>query len=151
MSKASLIKFTDLFSFIGLCALISTGALLKFSLPPGSSGANIWGLTRHQWGDIHFYVSVGFLFLMSLHLFLHIKFIKQAIRGRAAREHNYRLVIGILSLLILVLLLFAPLLAPIEGEGMRGGRHNASNQSLLNGFTFIARDSFSDDRQFVAR
>jgi len=77
MNKASLVKLTDLFSFLGLIALISTGALLKFNLPPRSGGASIWGLTRHEWGDIQFYVSVSFLALISLHLLLHFRFIKK--------------------------------------------------------------------------
>jgi len=124
MNKARLLKLTDLFSFIGLLALISTGALLKFSLPPRSGGASVWGLTRHEWGDIHFYVSIIFLLLMSLHFLFHIKFIKKAIKGLASREQNYRLAIGFTGIVMLIVFLMAPVFSPVENDGERRGKHH---------------------------
>ncbi len=122
MNKASIIKLTDLISFIGLLALISTGALLKFSLPPGSGWASVWGLTRHEWGDIHFYISILFLVLMSVHLFFHLKFIKNAIIGKTQREQNYRLIIGIVSFVVLAIFIMAMLFSSVDSSGVRGGR-----------------------------
>ncbi|TKB45960.1 DUF4405 domain-containing protein [Thalassotalea mangrovi] len=120
MSKASLIKVVDLLSFIGLLALISTGSVLELILPAKSGAATVWGLTRHEWGDIHFYVSVIFLILLSLHLWLHIRFIKSVIVGKASREHNYRIAVGLVALLVLLLFTIAPLFSSVEDEG---GRH----------------------------
>lgn len=110
----------DLLSFIALLALISTGAVLKFTLPPRSSGASIWGLTRHEWADVHFYISVTFLIIISFHLFLHIKYIKKAVLGSASREHNYRLLIGAVSIIVLLLLLIAPVIAPVDSQERSG-------------------------------
>lgn len=114
MKTANLIKLTDLLSFIVLITMISTGAFLKFTLPPRSGGASVWGLTRHEWGDLHFYLSIAFLVLMTLHLLVHIRYIKSAILGRATREQGYRLVIGIVSLIVLVALAFAPMVSSID-------------------------------------
>ena len=119
MNKSSLIKLIDLLSFIGLSALISTGALIKFSLPPKSGGATIWGFTRHEWGDIHFYISLCFLCIITIHLFLHFKFIKAAIFGSASREIGYRIAVGFVGFVVLILLLLAPFISPIENEGER--------------------------------
>lgn len=117
MKKPELIKLVDFLSFLGLLVMMSTGMLLKFSLPPRSGGNSIWGMTRHDWGDIHFYASVVFLLLMTGHLFLHLKFIKTALRGRASRESSYRLAVGLACLIVLLALLFAPLVSPVSIEG----------------------------------
>ena len=119
MNKESLIKLIDLLSFIGLSALISTGALIKFSLPPRSGGATIWGLTRHEWGDIHFYISIGFLIIITLHLLLHLRFIKMAILGEATREVGYRLAVGVVGFVILIVFLLSPFISPVENIGER--------------------------------
>lgn len=108
MNRAKVVTLVDLGSFIALISLISTGALLKFSLPPRSGGHSILGLTRHDWGEVHFYISVCFLVFMSLHLVLHRQFIKSVFLGRGSREHNYRVVAGLVGLLTIVLFLFAP-------------------------------------------
>lgn len=119
MNKPGLIKLIDLLSFIGLSALMSTGALIKFSLPPRSGGTTIWGLTRHEWGDIHFYISICFLIIITIHLFLHLKFIKVAILGKASRETGYRIAVGFVGFFVLIMLLLSPFISPIENTGER--------------------------------
>src|SRR5690606_15083432 len=111
-------------SFVTLLLMISTGALLAFILRPQSGPATVWGLTRHEWGDIHFYISIVFLVLMTVHLFLHLGFIKKAIAGQATQLQSYRLIIGVLSFLVLLALAFAPFLAPVENQLDSGSRHH---------------------------
>lgn len=113
MNHSMLIKVVDLLSFTALTLMISTGTLLKFTLPPRSGGDEVWYLTRHDWGDIHFYLSVTFLILMSVHLITHLKFIKSVVTGKASAEKNYRIAIGILGLVALVFLAFAPVASPV--------------------------------------
>lgn len=125
MTKFHIIKLIDLFSFIGLASLISTGALMKFTLPPRSGAMSIWGLTRHDWGTIHYYIALIFLILISIHLLLHLGFIKAAILGKVSREVKYRLSIGIVGFIVLLLLLSAPFFSPIHNENTPGfGRQN---------------------------
>jgi hypothetical protein len=55
-------------------AMAATGLLLKFVLPPGSRGGQglqLWGFTRHEWGDIHFWLSVAMGALFIVHVALH--------------------------------------------------------------------------------
>jgi len=56
---------------VTLVFLTSTGLLLHGKLPPGSGRASIWGLTRHEWGDIHLVLACTFIVLIVLHLGLH--------------------------------------------------------------------------------
>lgn len=118
--KLQITKIIDMLSFINLVLILSTGIFIKYSLPPRSGGASVWGFTRHEWGDIHFYISIFFLVLLSLHLLLHLNFIKMAIVGKATREQNYRLGIGIVSILALLLFASAPFFAPVENDNGRG-------------------------------
>ena len=69
----------DTISLIGMIILIVTGILLKYKLQPGSHGDELWGFSRHQWGDFHFWVAIFMVVAISLHLLLHIPWIKQAV------------------------------------------------------------------------
>ena len=68
------------FLFLGM---ISTGYLLRFPLPPGSNNTlSLWGYTRHQWGDVHFWISLGLLLVLLVHLVLHWNWIVTVIGKR---------------------------------------------------------------------
>jgi hypothetical protein len=57
-----------------MLAMIATGFLLKWVLPPGSRGGQglqLWGMTRHEWGDLHFWLAVSLLSLLLVHVALH--------------------------------------------------------------------------------
>ncbi|WP_031432637.1 DUF4405 domain-containing protein [Methylomarinum vadi] len=125
MKQSQLIKIVDVFSFIALLLIVSTGTLLEFTLPIRSGPATVLGMTRHEWGALHLYVSIGFLVMMSLHLFTHIKYIKQLLLGNASTASKYRMGVGLIGLVALLLIILAPFLAPVnEGEGS-GRRHGA--------------------------
>ena len=131
MKHSQLVKIIDLLSFLALFAMVATGVLIEFSLPVRSGPAQIWGLTRHEWGGVHFYTSLAFVGLMSAHLLTHIKYIKSAIMGKASREHKYRIAAGVVGLAAVVLLLVALFTAPVENEsGNRGWHH--TNKQLTN-------------------
>ena len=127
MKHSMIIKIIDLLSFVVLILMISTGTLLKYTLPPRSGGDEIWSLTRHEWGDIHFNFSIAFLFLMTAHLVTHIKFIKSVITGKASAEKNYRVVIGILGVIALILIAFAPVTSPVTDVN-RGQQYHYQNR-----------------------
>ena len=90
MKRTSLNFIVDFISFFSLLALSCTGFIIKYILPPGTSGLGreisggrgreeikrLWSMTRHEWGDIHFYISVLFIALMLVHLVLHWTWIK---------------------------------------------------------------------------
>ena len=76
MKRATWISIVDVLAFCSFALLITTGVLIRYVLPPGSGrieaagqgwGAQekvvsvVWGLTRHEWGPIHFWLSVTFM------------------------------------------------------------------------------------------
>ena len=89
--KRTTVNFAvDLAVFINLLGLITTGFIIKYILPPGSGGRGreitggrgreeireLWSMTRHEWGDVHFYLAAAFIILMLVHLILHWTWIK---------------------------------------------------------------------------
>jgi hypothetical protein len=92
MKRSTLNFILDFISFLNLLVLACTGSILKFILPPGSGGGqgfgyrggrgpaqefkSLWSMTRHEWGDIHFYFAALFVTLMLVHLVLHWTWIK---------------------------------------------------------------------------
>lgn len=67
----------DLITALVLVALALTGLVMRYALPPGTGGRHgeggliLWGLTRHQWGSVHFWLAVSVGVLILLHLWLH--------------------------------------------------------------------------------
>lgn len=74
----------DAIMMVLLMAIAGLGFLLKYVLLPGHKRNEVYGrdtelyflnLSRHDWGDIHLYLSLSFLFLILLHIILHWKLI----------------------------------------------------------------------------
>ncbi len=112
---------TDSLAFVLFLFLVTTGVLLHYLLPPGSGhSSTIWGLGRHDWGDIHFYIAIGFLGILVIHLFLHWNWIVNLIKGRKKIASGRRALLGFVAVLAIAALAVSPLLSPIENsEGNR--------------------------------
>ncbi|UCD11139.1 MAG: DUF4405 domain-containing protein, partial [Nitrospinaceae bacterium] len=71
--KRSRINFIiDAIAFIGVVLLISTGVLMRFILLPGverieRGPLHLWSMSRHQWGDVHFFIAMGLMVILALH------------------------------------------------------------------------------------
>lgn len=100
MSRNKMNFIVDSTSLLVLLALAFTGVVMKFVLPPGTGGRGrllhggsepgvrvreVWSMTRHEWGDIHFYLSVIFIVLMVVHILMHWKWIKGFIKSAVFR------------------------------------------------------------------
>jgi hypothetical protein len=125
MKRNTLVLLVDVVAFVGFLFLTSTGILLRYMLPPGSGPwAEVWDLSRHTWGDVHFWVSLAFFGVLSLHLFLHWRTALALIRGRRHEESNWRVILGAVGLLAVLLLAAAPLVSPTDVGGQwPGARH----------------------------
>ena len=124
MKTARLNFIVDIAAFITFVLMISTGVLLVYTLPPGSGRAiTIWGMSRHDWGDIHLWMSMVFLATVSIHTFLHWRWIVTMLRGGAHQAAGgWRFVIGGVSLLCLLALAAAPyLFVETSGDTARPG------------------------------
>jgi len=116
-------------AWLVFAALASTGFLMAYRLPPGDCSNSMLGLSRHQWGDIHFYLSLGFVSLMVVHLLLNWKWVTVTLSGLFSGRNpdgTARGFGGALLLLFLgvvtALLLVAPWLFGVDGQGRGGGR-----------------------------
>src|SRR5210317_1582444 len=126
MKRPKLNFIIDILAFIAFVLLTTTGILMRYILPPGSGKHNlIWGMDRHEWGTIHFWISILFFSILALHLFTHWKWILSLIRGRPRDRSGYRVGLGIVGVLAIILLSIAPLLTPIESTS--GNKNNTEN------------------------
>jgi len=86
MKRNTLNFVIDLVSFAVMLGLILTGIVMKFVLPPGTGGryggarSELWGMGRHDWGAVHFWLAVGVLALLILHVALHWNWVTGTLR-----------------------------------------------------------------------
>lgn len=115
----------DSIAFVAFVFLTSTGILMRFLLPPGSGHSrSLLGLSRHGWGDVHFWVALLFLAILALHLLLHWRWIVCVITGRKREYSGKRLALGLFGFLGVIALSLVPLLAPVDNDsGLEGAAH----------------------------
>jgi hypothetical protein len=130
--KNTLNFIVDLATLLAIMAMIGTGLIMKWPLPPGSGsrGLALWGLDRHQFGDVHFWASVALGALLILHVALHWSWIcgtiRRMVKGprqpRGARDNVY----GVAFLLVLIAFFTSLTLiadANVESDPARAREH----------------------------
>ena len=131
MNRTKLNLIIDIVAFIGFVVLTTTGVLMRYILPPGSGHySTIWSLDRHDWGGIHFWISVIFFLILALHLILHWRWIVSVITGRPREGSGFRLGLGIVGLVAVIALAISPLLTIVERSV------NQKGSSLLSSHKF---------------
>lgn len=121
----------DMFLYVGFVLLLGTGLILQYILPHGSGRivgggtgrasaekliATLWGMTREQWGQVHFWIAVAILVLMLLHLVFHWRWIVCMLRGtkRPPGVSGGRASVGLAGMFGILALVLLPFLAPVE-------------------------------------
>jgi hypothetical protein len=121
--RPTLNLLVDVTAFAGFALMTTTGVLMRYLLPSGSGRwLTIWGLHRHQWAEIHFWVSSLFLSTLAVHVFLHWRWIVSMVRGRPREGSGLRAGLGLVGLLAVLALAAAPLCAPLKETSAVGGR-----------------------------
>lgn len=129
MKRQTLNFVVDALALAGFVFLMATGLFLHYILPPGSNKSlSVWGLTRHEWGDIHFYIAVFIIAVLSLHLVLHWRWIVCAIQSKPKEGSGARVALGVAGLITLLLIAAAPFLSPTE-KSVSDGRNQNQQQS----------------------
>ncbi|MGC9328586.1 MAG: DUF4405 domain-containing protein, partial [Candidatus Hinthialibacter sp.] len=132
MKKVQINFILNLIAFYLLILLIATGLLMEFVLLPGSRGGHglsMLGWSRHDWGNLHFYLSLGFMAVMLLHVILHWAWIRAVFFRYLSAKSAF--VMGFI-LVSSALLIVTPFLIPVQqgvveeeeafqGHGRRGG------------------------------
>lgn len=115
MNKPKINFIIDSVAFLLFLLLATTGLIIRHLLPPGSGQAKgILGFSRHQWGDIHFWIAIAILLVISTHLFTHWEWIVCLIKGRKKENIKMRVAVAISAVVLLVIMVFSILLSPVE-------------------------------------
>lgn len=107
--RSWLFKIDNLVLYLAGCFLAGSGLMLTYRLLPGSrggSGETVLGLSRHEWGDWHFYMGLVAIAATVLHLFLNWKWLTKV----AGAMGIWRLIVG---LALGGVLIAGPLLLPM--------------------------------------
>jgi hypothetical protein len=78
MKKTPLKFIIDLTLYVDVCSIAILGLMLGFVIPRGARGGSFLGLYRHQWGDIHLFLSLVLILLLVLHLWMNWNWIEQS-------------------------------------------------------------------------
>jgi hypothetical protein len=108
MSRTILNFFIDILAGFLFLGMMATGYILRFPLPPGTNKLyTLWGLGRHQWGEIHFWISLGLLFVIFTHVAMHwswiVSVVHKRFRGKVATEGSVAKSGGIVFVCIVVI------------------------------------------------
>jgi mono/diheme cytochrome c family protein len=128
MSRGLFNLVVDTLAAALLTAMVGTGYILWFALPPGMNRTHgLWGLRRHDWGAIHFWIAATLLAVLAVHVALHWRWLVTGLcrrfRAAAWAERSPRLaglaVLAAAALPLTVLALAAhlsvrPLEAPLH-------------------------------------
>lgn len=116
MRRNMLNFLVDVVTLLAIFAMVATGLVIRFTLPPGTGGRHgggglvLWGMGRHDWGDVHFWASVILGVLLAIHVALHWSWVCAMVRrwlgGKdvgdlsAAKRNLYGL--GFLAALVII-------------------------------------------------
>jgi hypothetical protein len=106
-------------AFVLFVVLAATGLVMRFVLPKGSGESlTLWGLGRHGWGGLHFWIAAAMLATIALHLILNWRWIVAVVRGRP-REQGIgpRVGAGLAALAVLLGVVATPFLSPVRETG----------------------------------
>jgi len=136
MKKADWQYLVDTLLFICIVGIALIGIFLAFFIPKGPSALEsskyFLNLHRHQWGNIHLYLSLTFIFLVIIHLTLDWKWITT--RAGKIFKKGWKVALLSTALVSILVIFFFWLFYPKEpgayeeygrGSGKGGGRVNS--------------------------
>jgi len=101
----------DTLLFLSIAGIALIGFLMGLFLPKGpnaqESAKYFLGLHRHQWGNIHFTLSIAFVVLVIIHLVLSWNWIKNKSRQIFKKRWNTALIFTAIASVLLIFLFWA--------------------------------------------
>lgn len=87
MKRNTLNYLVDAATALAVIGLVATGLIIRLVLPPGSGERRtLWGLGRHDWGDVHYWIVIAGGVLLMVHLALHWQWICTVTLGLLGRR-----------------------------------------------------------------
>ena len=100
-------RILNLLLYLAFCAMVGTGLLMAYRLPPGSragSGLTVLGMDRHEWGDIHLWISYIVIAAVIAHLGMNWTWLKKIAASMKPLRLLGGLLVGIAMIVVLILL-----------------------------------------------
>jgi hypothetical protein len=152
MKKTDWQYLVDTLLFLCIVGIAFIGILMGLVLPKGPSAPEsakyFLGLHRHQWGNIHFYLSIAFVSLVIIHLILSWKWIKNKSRQLFKKGWGAALILTAMAS-ILVLFLFWAFYPRVPGAyedyGVRAGKRAKQQQLSKEGYPIHEEKIFYED------
>ena len=105
-----LIVISNILAFASILCLMATGTVMRWILPPGSGGGaghgaglgrgrhllegdhvkTFLGWGRHDWGNLHLWLAVIFLWILGLHLIMNWPWIKHTFFSKKPNPQSLR-------------------------------------------------------------
>lgn len=104
MKKATTNFWINILSLVSFIGVIFTGVLLH-RFPPELKEGTVLGLTRYDWGSIHWILALSFFTIIIVHLVLHWNWAKGSFK-------KYLRVGPVILITVTVITIFFGLLAP---------------------------------------
>jgi len=152
MKKSDWQYLVDTFLFLCIAGIAFIGFLMGLFLPKGPSAQEsakyFLGLHRHQWGNIHFYLSIAFVILVIIHLILSWKWIKNKSRQLFKKRWSTVLIFTAIASVLLLFLFWAfypryP--GAYEDYGIRAGERAKQQQLSEEGYPIHEEKIFYED------
>ena len=143
MKRAKLNFLVDAVAFTAFVFLTGTGVLVRYVLPPGSGRfSTLWGMDRHDWGRIHFWIAVILMASLGMHLFLHWRWVVGMVKGRPREGSGVRVALAVVGLVALLGLAAAPFFGDVQETGepphrLRSMEHADDKAYRIDGSTTL--------------
>jgi len=126
MKKSDWQYLVDTLLFLSIVGIALIGFLMGLVIPKGPSAPEstkyFLGLHRHQWSNIHFYLSVTFVVFVTIHILFSWKWIKNKSRQIFKKRWNTALISTAIASVLLIFLfwaLYPRVPGAYEGYGVR--------------------------------
>jgi len=109
MRRSDVNLLLDVISLIVFLTMIWTGCLMHYVLPAGGGRGHtltLWGMNRHDYGKVHFFLALAMVALIIVHLWLHwslICSIMSNLLGAPQQKRFKRALYGLILLLVMVI------------------------------------------------
>lgn len=88
LKSGSVLFWTDVCICLTMVAVALTGAILEWVLPHGGGGMRraglqrFLGLSRHDWGEVHFYLALTLVAGVTVHVLSHANWVWASLKKR---------------------------------------------------------------------
>jgi hypothetical protein len=152
MKRSDWQYLVDTFLFLSVVGIALIGFLMGLVIPKGPAAAEstkyFLGLHRHQWSNIHFYLSLAFVAFVTIHILLSWKWIKNKSRQIFKKRRNAALISTAVASVLLIFLFWAiypRVPGAYEGYGVRASERAELQRLSEEGFPISEEKIFYED------